>query len=311
MNTAISSLFFQLFIRTVAGKTITIQAQPADTIDSVKARIRDKEGKALDEQRLVYAGKQLHDGRTLADYSIGQGSTLEFVPRLLGGCYFCHSMKQNPGARDHRSQNCPDPRNSHGKKSRPQTAGVPQTTSAPQKLLGDEDLEAQTLLGDGGGAVVHPCKFGSACCPSDPQHCAKCSRSKTDATEWTMYHGTSRESAVLIKQCGAHGLRPSTNGCMGAGVYCSRDLRKAMPFARTFGGGTRGGVVLELRVKPGRVKMIRHMHHPLLRSWHEAGYDTACMPAGVIPFGLEDDCVWDPARVRIVGVAWTDCGFTW
>jgi len=57
--------------------------------------------------------------------------------------------------------------------------------------------------------------------------------------------------------------------------------------------------------------MIRDMHHPLCRSWHEAGYDTACMPAGVIPCGLEDDCLWDPARVRIVGVAWTDCGFTW
>jgi 8-oxo-dGTP pyrophosphatase MutT (NUDIX family)/ubiquitin len=114
MNTAMNSLFFQLFVKTVSGKTITIQVEPADTIDTVKDRIRDKQGTSLDEQRLVYAGKQLQDGRTLSEYSIGQGSTLELVPRLLGGCYFCHDMKFNPRARDHNSRNCTDPRNSWG-----------------------------------------------------------------------------------------------------------------------------------------------------------------------------------------------------
>jgi len=124
-----------------------------------------------------------------------------------------------------------------------------------------------------------------------------------------MYHGTDKASANQIKLAGVHGLRPSSSGMLGAGVYCSRELQKALRYAPYQKPGP--GVVFELRVKPGKVKAIRNIPDPLQEKWHEKGYDTAWVPRGVNPSGLEEDCVWDPQRVEIVGVAWSNCGFTW
>ncbi|KAL2096610.1 hypothetical protein ACEWY4_008758 [Coilia grayii] len=120
-----------------------------------------------------------------------------------------------------------------------------------------------------------------------------------DDQTYTMYHGTSREAAVII---GMRGFRQSSDGMLGRGVYLSRDLQKASRYPLDLPASQRA--VIKVNVNVGKVTKIDRQGHPMQKTWHYYGYDMAWCPpqCGMVPSGLEEDCLWDPDRITVLEV---------
>jgi len=78
----------QLFVKTLTGKTVSIEVEEGESIEDVKAKIAEKEGIPAEQQRLIFGGQQLQDAKTLDDYDVGDDATLHLVLRLRGGIPF-------------------------------------------------------------------------------------------------------------------------------------------------------------------------------------------------------------------------------
>ncbi|KAL7834477.1 hypothetical protein SRHO_G00287240 [Serrasalmus rhombeus] len=119
---------------------------------------------------------------------------------------------------------------------------------------------------------------------------------------YTMYHGTKVQTARSIIQ---NGFQQSADGMLGPGVYVSRNQKKAERYP--LNSPVTDRVVLKLSVDCGKVKRIDKDNHPLQKTWHSQGYDTAWVPPKcgmkAVPSGLEEDCVWDPNRIEVVDIA--------
>ena len=127
------------------------------------------------------------------------------------------------------------------------------------------------------------------------------SQEPKDEGVYTMYHGTSVANARGII---ASGFRQSSGGMLGKGVYVSRDKKKAERYPLNSNASDR--VVLEVHVRVGRVKRIDKDNHPMQFNWSTQGYDTAWVPPKcgmkAVPSGLEEDCVFDPKRVKVKAI---------
>nr|NP_001232920.1 grass carp reovirus (GCRV)-induced gene 2e [Danio rerio]ADZ76348.1 Gig2-like protein DreE [Danio rerio] len=128
--------------------------------------------------------------------------------------------------------------------------------------------------------------------------CLQSSTVPEDGKVYRMYHGTTKTAAEKIR---IQGFRASADGMLGPGVYLSRDLNKASRYPLD---NPKERVVIRVKVNVGRVKRIDRQHHPLQKTWHAEGYDTAWCPpdCGMVTSGLEEDCVWDPKRITIIDI---------
>uniref|UniRef100_A0A4W5N4Z6 PARP catalytic domain-containing protein n=1 Tax=Hucho hucho TaxID=62062 RepID=A0A4W5N4Z6_9TELE len=120
-----------------------------------------------------------------------------------------------------------------------------------------------------------------------------------DSHVYVMYHGTSKQTAVEIQR---HGFTPSTDGMLGAGVYVSRDIRKAIKYP--IGADDSDRMVLKVKVNVGKVKIINKQGHDRQYDWHAHGYDTAWVPPGVgmVNSNQQENCVYDPKRIKVMAL---------
>uniref|UniRef100_A0A8C8C0P5 Grass carp reovirus (GCRV)-induced gene 2p n=1 Tax=Oncorhynchus tshawytscha TaxID=74940 RepID=A0A8C8C0P5_ONCTS len=115
--------------------------------------------------------------------------------------------------------------------------------------------------------------------------CIYCLARLRNGMVYKMYHGTFEKTICKIL---TKGFYPSKCGMLGQGVYLSRDLEEK--------------VVIRVKVNVGKVKTTDCQDHPLQKTWHDEGYDSAWVPpnCGMVKSGLEETCVWDPNQWQLI-----------
>ena len=136
-----------------------------------------------------------------------------------------------------------------------------------------------------------------------PYGVEKCGHEQPNCNKtYVMYHGTTRTNATAIQR---NGFKQSADGMLGCGVYLSRDLQKASRYPIDPALPDSERVVFRVKVNVGNVIKINYQGHPRQNNWHKRRYgevfDTAWCPpdCGMTKSGLEEDCVWDPSRIKI------------
>jgi hypothetical protein len=210
---------FQIYVKTLTGKTVTLAVVPSDTIEEIKDLVQDAEGIPFDEQHIIYAGKCLKDGKILSDYEIQSNSTLQLVLRLLGG----HQAILDPSTTD--------PRYDYDFTN-----------------LKDENQ----AFARGGEKYVRPCGWKRyAIKVSDKFENLIWLGQNNDPGEWPVsYHGTGQNQAKTIAMDG-YDLSKGQRFAFGHGVYSTPDINVAIKYAKTFSFKDDNYlVILQNRVNP-------------------------------------------------------------